>query len=58
MVERLALGPRDAAFGVTALHHDLSVFDIFGMLAYAGGTLVERPVPPRMRMVGPGVPPL
>src|SRR5262249_17223116 len=28
------------AMGLTALHHDLSVFDIFGMLSIIGGTVV------------------
>lgn len=36
---RFAIGPQDAVLGLTALHHDLSVFDIFGILA-AGATLV------------------
>lgn len=33
------IGPSDRVFALTALHHDMSVYDIFGMLA-AGGTLV------------------
>ncbi len=33
------LGPDDTVFGITALHHDLSVYDIFGTLA-AGARLV------------------
>jgi amino acid adenylation domain-containing protein len=40
VVARFALGAQDRAFAITALHHDLSVFDIFGMLAVAGGAIV------------------
>lgn len=40
VVRRFGLGPGDRAIALTALHHDLSVFDIFGMLCCAGGTLV------------------
>lgn len=36
---RFGIGPDDRAIAVTALHHDMSVYDIFGILA-AGGTLV------------------
>ncbi|WP_344154166.1 amino acid adenylation domain-containing protein [Kribbella yunnanensis] len=36
---RFAVGPDDRALGLTALHHDLSVFDIFGVLS-AGAALV------------------
>ncbi len=36
---RYGIGPEDRVLGVTALHHDLSVYDVFGILA-AGGTLV------------------
>lgn len=36
---RFEIHPDDAAIGLTALHHDLSVFDIFGVFA-AGATLV------------------
>jgi amino acid adenylation domain-containing protein len=39
MNERLQLTPQDRAIAITALHHDLSVFDIFGLLA-AGGSIV------------------
>lgn len=35
----LGIGHEDRAFALTALHHDLSVYDIFGMLA-AGGAVV------------------
>ncbi|BBB02297.1 putative non-ribosomal peptide synthase [Actinacidiphila reveromycinica] len=37
--ERFALGPGDRCLGLTALHHDMSLFDVFGVLG-AGGTLV------------------
>ncbi len=40
VVERFAIGPDDRIFALTALHHDLSMFDVFGALAFAGGTLV------------------
>ncbi|HEX8183561.1 MAG TPA: amino acid adenylation domain-containing protein, partial [Blastocatellia bacterium] len=36
---RFGIGPEDCALALTALHHDLSVYDIFGMFA-AGGTIV------------------
>ncbi|MCG8424974.1 MAG: amino acid adenylation domain-containing protein [Proteobacteria bacterium] len=36
---RFDIGPGDKVLGVTALHHDLSVFDIFGILT-CGATLV------------------
>jgi amino acid adenylation domain-containing protein len=41
---RFAIGPADRALGLTALHHDLSVFDIFGVLG-AGATLVLPSAP-------------
>lgn len=37
--QRLHVGPEDRVLALTALHHDLSVYDIFGILA-AGGSLV------------------
>lgn len=37
--ERFQIGPKDRLLGVTALHHDMSVFDIFGILS-AGGTYI------------------
>ena len=37
--ERFAVGPDDRAIALTALHHDMSVYDIFGPLS-AGGALV------------------
>lgn len=33
------IGPEDRALAVTALHHDMSVYDMFGLLA-AGGAIV------------------
>ncbi|MDN3356789.1 amino acid adenylation domain-containing protein [Actinomadura sp. DC4] len=37
--ERFEVGPGDRCLGLTALHHDMSLFDVFGVLG-AGGTLV------------------
>ena len=37
--ERYAVGPSDRAFGISHFNFDLSVYDIFGMLA-AGGAIV------------------
>jgi pyochelin synthetase len=34
------LGPDDRALAVTALHHDMSVYDIFGLLAVGGAIVV------------------
>jgi amino acid adenylation domain-containing protein len=36
---RFAIGPSDRVLSVTGLHHDMSAYDLFGMLA-AGGCLV------------------
>lgn len=38
--ERAKLVSDDRAIALTALHHDLSVFDIFGVLSVVGGTIV------------------
>lgn len=38
--QRFRLGPEDKALGLTALQHDLSVFDFLGMIAVAGGSVV------------------
>ncbi|MFI6416253.1 amino acid adenylation domain-containing protein [Streptomyces sp. NPDC050842] len=38
-IESYGIGEGDRGLGVTALHHDLSAFDVFGVLG-AGGTLV------------------
>lgn len=40
VVNRFGITGDDKALALTTLHHDLSVFDIFGMLAVAGGTIV------------------
>ncbi|MDZ8068511.1 MAG: amino acid adenylation domain-containing protein [Nostoc sp. DedQUE08] len=37
--QRFGINPGDRALALTSLHHDLSVYDIFGILT-AGGTLV------------------
>ena len=37
--QRYRVGPADKALALTALHHDLSVYDLFGVLA-AGGQIV------------------
>ncbi|MFB9840138.1 non-ribosomal peptide synthetase, partial [Actinoallomurus acaciae] len=38
-VARFGVGPGDRCLGLTAFHHDMALFDVFGMLG-AGGTLV------------------
>jgi len=40
VAKRFGLKPEDRAIAIMALHHDLSVFDIFGMLALVGGSIV------------------
>ncbi|WP_018694102.1 non-ribosomal peptide synthetase [Algicola sagamiensis] len=40
VTDRFRLQHEDVTFGLTALHHDLSVFDIFATLCCFGGTLV------------------
>lgn len=40
VVNRFGINSDDKALALTTLHHDLSVFDIFGILAVAGGTIV------------------
>ena len=40
VVNRFGITSEDKALALTTLHHDLSVFDIFGMLSVAGGTIV------------------
>ncbi|HWO22075.1 MAG TPA: amino acid adenylation domain-containing protein [Kofleriaceae bacterium] len=37
--QRFGIGPEDRAIALTNLHHDLSVYDLFGMVA-AGGAIV------------------
>jgi pyochelin synthetase len=49
-VERFGVGPGDRCLGLTALHHDMSVFDVFGILG-AGGALV---LPDASRRTDPG----
>ena len=51
VVQRFALVPEDRALALTALHHDLSVFDLFAMMA-AGGAIVF----PSRGGTGPGDP--
>ncbi|QFT32219.1 Phenyloxazoline synthase MbtB [Labrenzia sp. THAF82] len=41
--QRFGLNRNDRAIAISALHHDLSVFDIFGCLVAAGGGLVLPP---------------
>ncbi|MRG97806.1 non-ribosomal peptide synthetase [Polyangium spumosum] len=38
--DRFGLRPTDRAIALTALHHDLSVFDMFCVLAVVGGSIV------------------
>lgn len=38
--ERFGLAPEDRAIALTALHHDLSVFDMFCVLGIVGGSIV------------------
>jgi amino acid adenylation domain-containing protein len=40
--ERFAIGPNDRVLGLTALHHDMSVYDMLGVTA-AGGAVVLPP---------------
>ncbi len=40
VTERFNLQPTDRVLAFTALHHDISVFDVFAMLTTAGGALV------------------
>ena len=42
---RFGIGAADSCLAVTALHHDLSVYDVFGMTA-AGGKVVVAPGQP------------
>ncbi|TWP53789.1 amino acid adenylation domain-containing protein [Lentzea tibetensis] len=48
---RLGVGPDDRAFAISGLHFDLSVYDLFGVLAAGGCAVVpessERPDPAR-----------
>lgn len=47
IIDRFDICESDRAIGLTALHHDLSVFDIFGVLA-AGGALALPPEESRL----------
>jgi acyl-coenzyme A synthetase/AMP-(fatty) acid ligase len=38
-INRFSIGPGDRCLGLTALHHDMSAFDVLGILG-SGGTLV------------------
>ena len=40
VIERFGVMSEDRALALTALHHDLAIFDVFGMLAFAGGSIV------------------
>jgi epothilone synthetase B len=51
VVSRFGLTSDDRAVALTALHHDLSVFDIFGMLCCAGGAIV---IPDHDKLRDPG----
>ena len=44
--QRMAVGPTDRALGLSSMGFDLSVYDVFGLLA-AGGALVVVPEPAR-----------
>lgn len=44
---RFDVGPADRAFGITGLHHDMSLYDMFGMLA--AGAAVVYPDAERLR---------
>ncbi|WP_338146647.1 amino acid adenylation domain-containing protein [Streptomyces boncukensis] len=41
-VEAFGIGPADRALALTALHHDMSVFDLFGVLGAGGALVVPR----------------
>lgn len=41
--KRFAVGAEDRALAITALHHDLSVYDLFGPLAAGGGLVLLDP---------------
>ncbi|WP_436563547.1 amino acid adenylation domain-containing protein [Kitasatospora sp. HPMI-4] len=40
---RFAVGPRDRAFAISALHFDISVYDVFGVLAAGGAAVLPDP---------------
>jgi amino acid adenylation domain-containing protein len=41
--ERFAIGPSDRALGLTALHHDMSVYDMLGITAAGGAVVLPSP---------------
>jgi amino acid adenylation domain-containing protein len=41
--ERFAIGPDDRVLALSALHFDLSVYDIFGLLAAGGAVVIPGP---------------
>ena len=40
---RIGAGPSDRVLALSALHHDLSVYDVFGILAAGGATVMPTP---------------
>ncbi|MFV8755924.1 amino acid adenylation domain-containing protein [Nannocystaceae bacterium ST9] len=42
-IERFAIGPDDVCLALTALHHDMSIFDMFGPLAVGGRVVIPEP---------------
>jgi epothilone synthetase B len=52
VVTRFSLDRSDRGLTLTKLHHDLSVFDVFGLIAMAGGSLAMAEEP----AAGPGDP--
>lgn len=42
IAHRFALGPQDRAIAITSLQHDLSVFDMFGLLLSGGGLVIPH----------------
>jgi pyochelin synthetase len=41
--ERFGIGPGDRVLGLTALHHDISVYDLFGITAAGGAAVLPSP---------------
>ncbi len=41
--QRYGLGPGDRVLGLSSLHFDLSVYDLFGLLAAGGATVLPEP---------------
>lgn len=41
--QRCAVGPRDRVLSLTALHHDMSIYDTFGILAAGGAIVMPTP---------------